>query len=1243
MAKKTITVSKFNGGIADFPEDGIENSYLFGRSIDVRSDPNLVTLLPRTIKESGTVITALPKWGEYVSSEDETYIYDASGNIYLRDSSSAYSLLHTVPNSHGNGIAYFAEDDFLYYASDKLIGRYGNLAATAPTFTDDFFGSQGGVPLNTHSLDLEAASSQYAGRADTASLSVTGSLSIDAQIKPESLPASGETMTLVSKWDESGTTKSYRFDIGTVSNYFGDGSDGALTISTNTTEAPIDSACTGTSGAYTLSATNTSFAANQVILIHQSQGTNAGAWMRNKIQSYTAGTITLVEPLNISYATGAQVRVLKQYTDVTINSGITYTTKAWNGTVGGILAFLANGTVTVTGILSAAGSTGATFTGHPGPYTLAATTGGGFRGGGALAITQTYSPASRGEGTASSSWNNADYSNSALGNAGGGGIGGGHGAGGGGGSHSTIGTNGGKLPPATADPANIGGKGATTITGAADLTTMTFGGGGGAPFNDGGGGVSETIGSGGSGGGIVFVSGVTITVTGSISAKGGNGGNSGPQWNGTDVEYSGGGGGAGGSILLKGQVSTLGAALITAVGGTGGYAGTQQTGGNGGDGRVHLDYLTSYTGTTNPTLTVLQDPNLGSSDGYVLRLSLSSDGTTTETYSKPANLETAKWQQVGAVFDYSGQTVEFLLNAVSLGTAATTASAIHNNASEFMVGGYENSGGTKTGFYDGLIDEVRVFAGVRTQEDFLYGLKQHISSSTIGLVGYYDFNSDANDNTSNANNLTLTNTPVYSTDVPYSSPTTRLDIDQSATTTGNTYALTTAISETSSNKKAFTPTKDPQKSIQVYIEAVGSGDWTMVVHDQYNNTVASTTVLNAALNTGLYEFVFDAVWRPLTNFTQEYHFHITSTVVDGTVRSTNSNDLSTATYTTYYQFLVEDTGFHPIAPFLQFLVFGNERYIAKFEATTYEPNKIVLPAGYRIRAFGYWREYLAIGVIKGDSVTNTDMGRVYFWDGSASTYNFYIDIPEGGVTALLGAEGRLYIWAGYSGDMLIYEGGETTYKVKRLPKITEDTYTEIYPGAVVMWKSLIRYGASGAGTADIEKGVYTYGSTNIRYSDILTYDYPISTGNRISDNIQIGMLLTVNQKLLIGWKDLTGYGVDYVDSSNNCYPTGGLEFMVMDNEKVWKEKLFNNVASKFKALEDGQTITTKYKIDDESDWTTAKSTSTADDTLARHLNESLRYNDLFVAVDLESTSGTSPELKGIAVEFDDLKKERRIG
>jgi len=1224
MAKTTKSYERYVGGVADFEHESlIADAYSFARSVDIRTNPHHISILPRTIKESGTVIQNLPKWGEYVSSQTDTYIYDAVGNIYERTSAGSYSLLHTVPASHGNGLSYFAEDDFLYYTSDKLIGRYGNLSSTTPSFTDDFFGSQGGVPLNTASLDLEASSSQYAGRADTASLSITGSLSIEAQIYPESLPTGTDTMTLVSKWNEAGATRSYKFDIGTESNYFGDGSDGALTISSDTTEAPIDSACTGTSGAYTLTATNASFAADQIVLIHQSRGTNAGGWMRNKIQSYTAGTITLVDALNMTYSTGAQVRVLKQYTNVTINSGKTYTAKAWNGTVGGILAFLASGTVTVTGTITATGK--------------------GFRGASSPG-TGAYLSGKQGESYLGT-YNTAATAN--LYGGGGGGAGGSTGGGGssaGGGAYAGVGstyiygayttTNGNGVLGSAGSTA--GSSGATY--GGQDLTAnLLFGSGGGSGGNS----YTDTShgGYGGIGGGTVFIAGVTVTVSGLVVSNG----NAGEI---ADLGHAagGGGGGAGGSILVHCQTGTLGTSLLTASGGLPGYNtnGFQIPGGGGGVGRIHINYYTSYTGTSSPTLYETQDNNLGSSDGYVLRLAVSNDGTTTSTVSKPANLETAKWQHVGVSYEGATGITEFFLNGVSLGTVTSSVVAIHDNASVFRVGCNLDGAGAAENFYDGLIDEVRVWSATRSATDFLGGMISQINAASAGLQGYWSLNGDPNDSTANANNLTLTGSPVYSTNVPFPSPTSRLDIDQSATTTGSTYTLATTIAETATHRKTFTPSKDPQKSIAVSIVAVGTGNWTLTVHDQYNNVMATKTIANASVGTGMQEFVFTDVWRPLTNFTSSYHFHLTSTVADGTVLTTNSNDLTTVTYTTYYQFLVEDTSFHPIGKMLNFLVIGNERYIATYSATTYTPNKIVLPSGYHVRCFGYYNEYLVIGTVKGTSVTEQDSGRVYLWDGIASNYNSFIDIPEGGVNAVLGSKGQLHIWAGYQGDHLIYSGS-IAEKIKRLPKITADKYVELYPQAVTMWKGLLRYGVAGdSDSTDINKGVYTYGAINVRYPDVLTFDYPISTGNYTGNNVKIGMLLPVDKKLLIGWADGTGYGVDYVDSSNDCYPTASIEFLIEDGGAGWKEKLANTVLATFDPLTTGQSIDVKYQLDEDGTWHSVGAETTVGKDLNRFPVPGSRYKHYQIAIDLTSSSGVSPTVKSVVAESDTLAEEKRV-
>ncbi len=1221
--KTPKTISRFVGGIGEFiRESTIPDAYGFGQSIDVRSDPENVTLLPRTLKESGTIIQALPKWGEYIPSNNTTYIYDEGGNIYSRDSTPTYTLLHTVPSSHGNGMSWFGEDNFIYYTSDTLIGRYGPVGSSTATFVDDFFGSQGGTPLNTNSLQLLSASTQYASRADTASLSITGSLSVEAWIKPITLPTGSGQMTLVSKWTENGNVRSYKFGIGVSSNYFGDGSDGALTIAADTTESPIDSACTGTSGTYTLTATNVSFAAGQIIYIHQTQGTGAGSNQRNTIQTYTAGTITTVLPLNANYTTGAQVRVLKQYTNVTINSGKVYTAKAWDGTTGGILGFLANGIVTVTGTITASNKG---FRGGAGSNRAAGHV--GYKG-------ESYTGLGAVGGQSG-----PDPSNAGGGGAGGTTISGGGGPSSGcgaGGGYGIVGETAGFGGPGIATGIGIGGS----VSGSTDLTTAMLGSGGGGGYDNGNG--QPAAHTGGAGGGFINISGVTITVTGAISANGQT------ATGGSTYSY-GGGGGSGGSILLNGQVTTMGTGLITATGGARdlvidpvGY------GGAGGVGRINLNYLTSYTGTTSPTLNTIQDSTLGSSNGNTLFLSISSNGTNVETYTKPANLVTGIWQNVAVNWDFTNKTCELFLAGVSLGTVVGTLSGPVDNASTFNIGMDRDGSSNPQHLYNGLIDEVRLWAGVRTIDDIVPQMFQQINSASAGLVGYWQFNAVATDATSNANNLTLTGAPIYTTDVPFASPTTRVDIDQEDTAaTGNTYTLLTAISETSADRKLFTPAKDPQKSLRVYISAIGAGtgSWTLTIHDQYNNVIATKTVAKSALAVGNYEFIFDPVWRPLTNFTNSYHFHLTDSDGTGQVKTNSAADLSTVNYTTYYAFMISDTQFHPVAKFLQFTVFGNERYVGTYEATIYDPNAIALPAGYRVHCFGYWQEYLAIGCIKGDDVTAQDLGRIYFWDGAAITYNFYVDVPEGGVTALLGSRGDLFLWAGYQSDMLVYKGGylqPTVTKLRRLPFMDAASYSKQYPGAVTMWKSLIRWGSPGeSNSSSIYRGVYSYGHTNDKYPDILTYDYPISTGNTQTMNLRIGLTMAVNQNLLIGWADGTGYGIDNVNDSNSVYPSGTIEFLVEDNDSVWKEKLINNYVIKTSTLQTGETITPKIRIDGTDLWTLGETlTSTSPDpTTARMINTDERYYEVQYGINITST-GTTPSIKGVGVEQDLLPGEK---
>lgn len=376
---------------------------------------------------------------------------------------------------------------------------------------------------------------------------------------------------------------------------FGDGSDGAYSSAGNATDAPIDSACSGTATTTSLTATNASFTNGEPILIHQTRGTGVGNWELNQIGSYSAGTITTSKALQNTYtnsgASVAQVIQLKQYSSFTQGSGHTLTAKAWNGTVGGIIAFLCKGTVTVTGTISVAGVNGSA-----GQGTTTGGAGRGHRGGNAKQATSGAVQGGTGEGSAGA----VTASRNANGSGGGGGYTPGtEVAGGGGGGHAAAGTNGQSYGSA------LYGYGGSAV-GAAALTSIHLGGGGGGGAQAG----NQYPGAGAGGGGIVAIFAKEITISGAINVSGGVGGAN--TVNGTYPDFNaGGGGGAGGSVLLKATIATLGTNKVTSSGGAGGYIAARQiNGGAGSVGRIHLDYSVSYTGTTTPSIDVTNDTTI---------------------------------------------------------------------------------------------------------------------------------------------------------------------------------------------------------------------------------------------------------------------------------------------------------------------------------------------------------------------------------------------------------------------------------------------------------------------------------------------------------------------------------------------------------------------------------------------------------------------------------------------------------
>lgn len=375
---------------------------------------------------------------------------------------------------------------------------------------------------------------------------------------------------------------------------FGTGADGDLTISSDTTQSVANTTCSGTVSTTTLLLGSAStFANGDIILIHITRQSGAGAWEVNRIISGGGTTtLTLQSALATTYPSGgtgkSQVYKIMNYYNVTINTTKTLSGIDWNGDTGGILALAVRGTLTVNGTIELNGGAGSV-----GGNGAAGGSGGGFRGG--QASHANPSQAFCGEGTAGTT----AAQNSANGNGGGGAntSGASVGMGGGGGGNGLSGTS----------SDGVGG----TTAGDSELTSISLGGGGGGGANDG----TESagtnpVGGGGSGGGIIILFAKNIAeITGGIQVNGGSGGDASPAGEGGD-----GGGGSGGSVLIETQLASLGTNKITATGGTG-----NTNGGSGSVGRIAVHYSsTSTSGTTNPTYNQTFDGSLLETSGGLM-------------------------------------------------------------------------------------------------------------------------------------------------------------------------------------------------------------------------------------------------------------------------------------------------------------------------------------------------------------------------------------------------------------------------------------------------------------------------------------------------------------------------------------------------------------------------------------------------------------------------------------------------
>lgn len=168
--------------------------------------------------------------------------------------------------------------------------------------------------------------------------------------------------------------------------------------------------------------------------------------------------------------------------------------------------------------------------------------------------------------------------------------------------------------------------------------------------------------------------------------------------------------------------------------------------------------------------------------GYVLRCGgsgqlsfnfagLDSTGTPTswiDVVSPVSALTLNTWQHVAATFD--GDTARLFINTIQVTAYAFKGSIVPSTSFPACIGRLSETGVGASRYFSGQIDEVRVWNRAQTQAQILAGYNRHISPTSVGLVGYWNFNittgTNIPDQTTSGNAATL-NSGSLSTNVPF--------------------------------------------------------------------------------------------------------------------------------------------------------------------------------------------------------------------------------------------------------------------------------------------------------------------------------------------------------------------------------------------------------------------------------------------------------------------------------------------